>query len=40
MVLRENDALRRDVFSILNQDADYMATKAKQDGQGNKNRDR
>jgi len=40
MVLRENAELRRDVFSILNQDADYMATKAKQDGQGNKNRDR
>ena len=40
MVLRENDQLRRDVFSILNQDADYMATKAKQDGQDNKNRDR
>jgi hypothetical protein len=39
LILRENDELRRDVFSILNQEADYMATKAKVDGQGNKDRD-
>jgi hypothetical protein len=39
LILRENDELRRDVFSILNQDADYMATKANQDGRGNKEGD-
>ncbi len=39
LVLRENEQLRRDVFSILNQDADYMATKAKQNEQGHQNGD-
>ena len=39
LILRENAKLRQDVFSILNQEADYMATKAKLDEQRNKDRD-
>jgi len=39
LVLMQNDKLRIDVFKALNEHADYMATKANPDGQGNKDGD-
>ena len=39
ITLMENEELRLEVFNILNQHADHMATKAMADGQRNKDRD-
>ena len=39
ITLMEHEELRLEVFRILNQHADYMATKAMADGQRNKDRD-